>query len=100
MPVVGKNGQKKITVPVLAAKTRRFLPGGSFFTLCFSCLGGTAGAKIKKIMPSLVPSLVPVACGRESNGNGNCNGKKGTENLLLFGFFLLFPLGKSDIYSL
>ncbi len=64
MPVVDKNVQKKIKVPVLAVKTRCFLPEKLIFILFLSYFLGTAGPKIKKIMPSLVPSLVPVACGR------------------------------------
>ena len=65
MPVDGKNGKKILKVPVLPAKTRRFLPGKLIFILCLSYFPGTAGPKIGKLMPSLVPSLVPVACGRE-----------------------------------
>ena len=51
VPVVGKNGQKS-----------------SYFR-------GTVGPKIEKLMPSLVPSLVPVACGRAV-----IDGKGGKEN--------------------
>ncbi len=56
-----QNWQKRLKVPVLAA---HFWPGKPIFILCLSHSRGTAGSKIKKVMMSLLPSLVQVACGR------------------------------------
>ena len=59
---------KGLKVPVLAAKPRHFWPGRLIFILCLSYFRGTADPKIKNLMMSPLPNLVPVACGRAVMG--------------------------------
>ncbi len=71
MPDVGKNDKKDQMCRFLAAKPRHFWPGSLIFFLCLSYLTSSADQKIKNFMPSLVPSLAPVACGREGKVSTN-----------------------------
>ncbi len=62
--MLAKKGKKYLKCRFCPRKRDVFSRGGQKSIKVFSYFCGTAGPKIKKSMTRLVPSLVPVACGR------------------------------------